>query len=75
MESGQASLWQVAMQDELCSLENNGVLTLVEGCTNMKPIGNTWVFKTKRDSNGNAERLKARLMAKGFTQKEGLDYT
>lgn len=62
------------MQEELNSMEKNGVWSLVEGCNDMKPIRNEWVFKTKPYSNCNIKRHKARLMAKGVTQ-EGLDYT
>ena len=40
----------------------------------MKPIFCKWIFKTKKDSKGNVERYKAHLVAKGFTQKEGIDY-
>ena len=39
-----------------------------------KPIGCKWIFKTKRDSNGNVERYKTCLVTKGFPQKEGIDY-
>ena len=62
------------MKDELKSMDQNQVWDLVELPYNCKKVGCKWVFKTKRDSKGNIERYKVRLVAKGFTQKEGIDY-
>jgi len=59
--------WLDAMKEELNSIKHNGVWDLVEllkGCTR---VGRKWVFKTKRDSHGNLEHYKARLVVKGFT--------
>ena len=66
--------WIKAMNDEILSMNHNGVWELVEIPNGFKPTGCKWVFKTKKDSNGNVERYKARLVAKGFTQREGIDY-
>ncbi|CAL8999959.1 unnamed protein product [Prunus brigantina] len=63
------------MKEELKSMDKNHVWTLVQPSSNAKPIGCKWVYKTKRDSKGQIERLKPRLMAKGFTQREGFEYT
>ena len=56
------------------SMKDNDVWDLVELPEGIKPIGCKWIFKTKRDSKGNIVRYEARLVAKGFTQKEGIDY-
>ena len=63
------------MKDEMNSMQSNKFWNLVELPNRAKAIGCKWVFKTKRDSLGNIERYKARLVAMGFTQKEGIDYT
>jgi len=57
------------------SIKSNRVWDLVELPNGVKAIGCKWVFKTKKDSLSNIERYKARFIAKGFTHKEGVDYT
>ena len=70
----QSSMWVNAMQDEMSSMDHNGVYELVESPPGCKPIGCKWVYKTKKDSQGRIEIFKARLVVKGFTQNEGIDY-
>uniref|UniRef100_A0A2N9I7X4 Integrase catalytic domain-containing protein n=1 Tax=Fagus sylvatica TaxID=28930 RepID=A0A2N9I7X4_FAGSY len=75
MSCKESELWYNAMKEEMNSMKSNGVWDLVELPNGVKAIGCKWVFKTKKDSLGNIERYKAILVAKGFTQKEGIDYT
>ncbi|RVW61719.1 Retrovirus-related Pol polyprotein from transposon TNT 1-94 [Vitis vinifera] len=74
MKSSNSQKWIEAMNEEYKSMQDNKVWELVPLPVGMKPIGCKWIFKTKRDSNGNVERYKTRLVAKGFTQKEGIDF-
>ena len=74
MHSEYASEWFSAMQEEMKSMSTNKVWDLVEIPQGAKTVGCKWVYKTKYDSKGNIERFKARLMAKDFTQREGIDY-
>ncbi|KAK1615908.1 hypothetical protein QYE76_021425 [Lolium multiflorum] len=67
--------WLEAMHDELNNFKRNKVWTLVEkpkGCRNV--IGTKWIFKNKQDEFGNVVRNKARLVAQGFSQVEGIDF-
>ena len=74
MRSAHSSKWLKAMEDEMKSMKTNGVWNLEIIPKGPKTIGCKWVYKTKHDSKGNIEKFKARLMAKGFTQREGIDY-
>ena len=67
-------LWYNAMKDELDSMKSNEVWGLIELPQGAMAIGCKWVYKTKRNSLDIIERYKVRLVAKGFTQKEGIDY-
>lgn len=66
--------WQSAMQSEYNSLIANNVWQLVNRPLNQNIVKCKWVFKTKFDADGKFSKFKARLVARGFTQVEGLDY-
>ncbi|KAG9460048.1 hypothetical protein H6P81_004556 [Aristolochia fimbriata] len=66
--------WIKAMQEELEQFERNEVWTLVPHPEHLNVIGTKWVFKNKTDEEGNVIRNKARLVAQGYTQVEGIDF-
>lgn len=66
--------WVQAMHKELDALESNDTWELTILPPTQKALTSKWVFKTKYKSDGTVERLKARLVIKGFHQKEGTDY-
>jgi vacuolar-type H+-ATPase catalytic subunit A/Vma1 len=63
------------MEEELRFMSSNDIWDLVEIPDGAKRVGYKWVYKTKYDSKEKIERFKARLVAKDFTQREGIDYT
>ncbi|GJR57285.1 retrovirus-related pol polyprotein from transposon TNT 1-94 [Tanacetum coccineum] len=65
---------QIAMQEELNQFIANDVWELVLQPKNMTIIGTKWVFRNKLDENGVVSRNKARLVAQGYNQQEGIDY-
>jgi hypothetical protein len=72
-EALQDSDWVVAMQEELNNFTRNEVWHLVPR-PNQNVVGTKWVFRNKQDEHGVVTRNKSRLVAKGYSQVEGLDF-
>ncbi|GJS77794.1 putative ribonuclease H-like domain-containing protein [Tanacetum coccineum] len=73
-EALQDDSWVQAMQEELLQFKLQQVWVLVDLPHGMKVIGTKWVYRNKRDERGMVVRNKARLVAQGYTQEEGIDY-
>ncbi|GJV22271.1 retrovirus-related pol polyprotein from transposon TNT 1-94 [Tanacetum coccineum] len=73
-EAIQDESWTMAMQEELNQFKTNDVWTLVFPLDNQTIIGTKWVFKNKIDENGVISKNKARLVAQGYNQQEGIDF-
>eukprot|EP00253_Pinus_taeda_P030363 PITA_30363 len=63
-----------AMQKKYDALIQNGTWSLVDPPAAIKPIGCKWVYKIKYKDDGLLDNYKARLAAKGYAQKEGINY-
>ena len=66
--------WIIVMQEELNQFERNKVWELVPRPKNRSVIGAKWVFQNKLDETGTVIRNKARLVTKGYSQEEGIDF-
>nr|GFB44173.1 putative retrovirus-related Pol polyprotein from transposon TNT 1-94 [Tanacetum cinerariifolium] len=65
--------WELAMKDEMKSFEKNKTWLLTKLPSGKKALQNKWVFRVK-DEHDDTKRYKARLVVKGFQQKEGIDF-
>ena len=74
-EVDQFMCWHTAMKSEIAALHANGTWSLVPFDPSMNVVGCRWVYKIKRRADGAIDRYKARLVARGFTQQEGIDYS
>jgi hypothetical protein len=66
--------WREAMSKEITAFEHNNTWTLEPLPPGKKPIGCKWIYKVKYHANGTIKCFKACLVAKGYTQVEGLDF-
>jgi hypothetical protein len=66
--------WQEAMKEELEMIEKNNTWELKERPVDKPVIGMKWVFKTKLNLDGTVQKHKARLVAKRYAHKSGIDY-
>ncbi|KAI3672658.1 hypothetical protein L6452_38755 [Arctium lappa] len=66
--------WIIAMQEELNQFDALKVWRLVPRPKGKSVIGTKWIFKNKKDKDGIVVRNKARLVANGYRQEEGIDY-
>jgi hypothetical protein len=63
------------MQNKVHSLLDNGIWTLVDLLEGRRVVNNMWVWKVKTYHLRQVERFKARFVAKGCSQRQGVDYT
>ncbi|GJX29244.1 ribonuclease H-like domain-containing protein [Tanacetum coccineum] len=66
--------WVEAMQEELLQFKLQDVWVLCDLPDGKRVIGTKWVFRNKRDERGTIIKNKARLVAQGYRQEEGVDY-
>lgn len=69
------SYWQQTMQEEHDALQSQRTWILVPSPANRSVVGCKWVYKLKKNPDGSIARYKARLVAQGFTQEHGIDYS
>lgn len=74
MNGPEMEQWRKAMKEELQSFSDNNTWELVNRPSEGTVVKNKWVFKKKCNSEGEV-RYRARLVAKGFTQVKGVDFS
>lgn len=73
-EAMQKEEWIEAREDELKSIQRNKTWEMTNLPKGKNTISLKWIFKTKFLSDGRIQKHKARLVARGFTQQQGVDY-
>ena len=73
-QAASLQVWNDAMIEEYNSIMKNDVWEVVPRPTGKSVVTSRWLYKIKHAVDGSIEKYKARCVACGFTQKEGIDY-
>ena len=73
-EATSQQVWVDAMIEEYSSIMNNDVREVVPRPIGKSVVTSKWIYKIKHAADGSIEKYKARFVAHGFTQKEGINY-
>jgi hypothetical protein len=74
MNSEDSKLWKKAMVEEMDALDKNEAWDIVELPARRKSVGRKWLFKKKFNAQGKVEKYKVRLVAKAYSQVEGIEF-
>jgi hypothetical protein len=74
VNSEDSKLWKKAMVEENDALDKNEAWDIIELPTGRKFVGSKWLFKKKFNAQGKVEKYKSQLVAKGYSQVEGIDF-
>lgn len=70
----QHQVWMDSMVEEYNSIMKNDAWEIVPRPENRSVLGSRWIYKIKYVVDGSVDNYKARFVAKGYAQKEGIDY-
>ena len=62
------------MVEEYDSIFRNSAWEIVPRPVGKSVVGSRWIYKVKQSTDGSVEKYKARFVARGFSQIEGIDY-
>ena len=74
MQLPERDSWKSSMDDEIETFVKRGVYEEVQKPTKARVLGGKWIYKLKKDADGNVKRYRSRLVAQGFRQALGVDY-
>ena len=75
MSNPDSKEWAAAIKEEIDGLDKNETWEMTTLPPDKRCFDSKWIFKIKRYPDGNIQRYKARVVARGFSQVEGVDYT
>ena len=73
-EEVQEPTWVDSMVEEYDSIVRNNAWEIVPRPVGKSVVGSRWIYKVKQADGGSIEKYKARFVAQGFSQIEGIDY-